>query len=79
MAQDVALHLVTTYTSERIELQAMHYEWAREQKRADGPGWLVKAIERGYDPPQEVQDRYDQEHKTAKERYVGEYGDLIDH
>ena len=76
VSQDVALRLVTTYTSERIELQIMHYEWALEQDRADGPGWLVKAIEKGYDPPDKIQEQYDR--SLGKRQTDGPFGEWID-
>jgi hypothetical protein len=62
---------------ERVSEQIAHYRWARNQGRARGPGWLVRAIVEDWHPPPEAEPWL-----CAADplRYItGEYGELIQH
>ncbi len=55
--------------------QIASYEYAHSQGTADGPGWLIKAIEGEWAVPQCVLDRLQQQDRT---RYTsGEFADVI--
>jgi hypothetical protein len=48
---DAARQLATDYPAAQILAAADFYDWAREQNRASGPGWLVRAIKDDWEPP----------------------------
>lgn len=54
LGEPVAMILLDKHPAERISEQIAHYRWAKSQGKAEGPGWLVRAIEEDYQIPDTV-------------------------
>jgi len=71
-----AEQLAEDFPDEDIMRQIAHFRWAKRKGRADGPGWLRRAIQENWKPPPEAFEDFAD--PDDPQRYIsGEYGDMI--
>ena len=77
----VARSLLQEFGEERVSRQIQHYEWARRYGRANGAGWLIRAIQSDYELPDELLEQMHGEELVADpRRYTeGAYAEYIQH
>jgi hypothetical protein len=74
---NTAKRLASTYPAQCIFQQIAHYAHAKEKGKADGAGWLIKAIEGNWQIPEAVRKRLEAQDPR---RYInGEYAEFIHH